>query len=146
MQLFVSCDALEQRSCKKKKSQLLRLPLSYYQLDYFTPLSSHGTPMCQVKALTIDGFHIHIGKVMGLQSFFVFYGPSGIVSAAWTTGITIQREVRGSSNRPHFSESNVSNIHMPPTSSSIGNTGAFIHLLVILPHHLTSSLSCSQHQ
>lgn len=102
--------------------------------------------MCQVKAPTIDGFHIHIGKVMGLQSFFVFYGPSGIVSAAWTTGITIRREVRGSSNRPHFSESNESNIHMPPTSSSIGNTGAFIHLVVILPHHLTSSLSSSQHQ
>lgn len=37
---------------------------------------------------------------MGLQSFFVFYGPSGIVSAACTTGITIQREVRESSDRP----------------------------------------------
>lgn len=65
-----------------------------------------------------------MGKVMGLQSFFVFYGPSGVVSAASTTGITIQREVRESSDGPHFSHSNISNVHMPLTSSSIGNTSA----------------------
>lgn len=40
-------------------------------------------PPALSKALIIDGFHIHIRKVMGLQSFFVFYGPSGIVIAAW---------------------------------------------------------------
>lgn len=61
---------------------------------------------------------------MGLQSFFVFYGPSGVVSSASTTGITIQREVRESSDGPCFPQSNVSNVHMPLTSSSIGNTSA----------------------
>lgn len=80
--------------------------------------------MGQVKALIVDGFHIHVGKVMGLQSFFVFYGPGGIVSAACMAGITIQREVRESSDRPRFSKSNISNIHMPPNSSSISNTSA----------------------
>lgn len=74
----------------------------------------------RVKALIIDGFHIHISKVLGLQSFFVFYGPTGIESAACTTGITIQREVRESSDRPLFSEPNVFNIHMPPAPPSIG--------------------------
>lgn len=85
-----------------------------------TPSSSHGIPLSQVKALIIDSFHSHIRKVIGLQSFFMFYGPTGIVSAACTTSITIQREVRESSDRAHFSESNVFNIHMPDPSS-IGN-------------------------
>lgn len=85
-----------------------------------TPLSSHGIPLSQVKALIIDSFHIHIKKVIGLQSFFVFYGPTGIVCAACTTGITIQREVRESSDRAHFFESNVCTVHMS-ASSSVGN-------------------------
>lgn len=84
-------------------------------------MSSHGIPLSQVKALIIVGFHIHIRKVVGFHSFSMFYGPTGIVSDACTTGIAIQREVRKSSDRPQFSESNVFNIRMPPTPSSIGN-------------------------
>lgn len=44
------------------------------------------------------GFHAHIGEVVGLQSFFVLYGPGGRVSAVCSAGITIQREVRESSD------------------------------------------------
>lgn len=51
----------------------------------------------------VDGFHIHIGEVTGLQSFFVFYGPVGTASAVCSAGITIQREVRESSEGPHYS-------------------------------------------
>lgn len=89
------------------------LHLNSYQRGYFTYLTPRGSPLGQVKVVTIDGFHIHIGEVMGLQSFFVFYGPSGIVCAVCRTGITIQREVRESSNRPHYSKSNTSHIRMP---------------------------------
>lgn len=64
---------------------------------------------------------VFIREVIGLQSFFVFHGPTGIVSAACITGITIQKEVREGSDGPHFSESNIFNIHIPLTSSSIGN-------------------------
>lgn len=40
----------------------------------------------------------HIGEVVGLQSFFVFYWPGGRVSAVSSAGITIQREVIESSD------------------------------------------------
>lgn len=72
------------------------LHLNSYQRGYFTSLTPRGSPLGQVKVVTIDGFHIHIGEVMGLQSFFVFYGSSGIVCAVCRFGITIQREVRES--------------------------------------------------
>lgn len=55
-------------------------------------LTPHEVPLGLVKAGTIDGFHILIGEVMGLQSSFVFYGPSGTACAVCRTGITIQRE------------------------------------------------------
>lgn len=89
------------------------LHLNSYQRGYFTSLTPSEIPLGQVKAMTIDGFHIHIGEVMGLQSFFVFYGPTGMVCAVCWAGITIQREVRESSDGPRDSKSNTSYIHMP---------------------------------
>lgn len=59
--------------------------------------STGNPPQGQVEMATVRGFHIHIGEVVGLQSFFVFYGPGGRVSAVCSAGITIQREVRESS-------------------------------------------------
>lgn len=67
--------------------------------------------------VAVDGFHIHIGEVTGLQSFFVFYGPIGTASAVCSAGITIQREVRESSEGPYYSKSNISHIHMAPNPS-----------------------------
>lgn len=61
-------------------------------------LQLHGkSPQGQVEMAPGRGFHPRIGKVVGLQSFFVFYGPGGRVSAVCGVGITIQREVRESS-------------------------------------------------
>lgn len=62
-------------------------------------LQLHGKfPQGQVEMATVCGFHTHIGEVVGLQSFFVFYRPGGRVSAVCSAGITIQREVRESSD------------------------------------------------
>lgn len=83
------------------------------QRGYFTSLTPREPPG-QVKMVAVDGFHIHIGEVTGLQSFFVFYGPGGTASAVCSAGITIQREVRESSEGPHYSKSNISHIHMAP--------------------------------
>lgn len=60
--------------------------------------------------MTINGFHIHM-RGHGFTELFVFYGPRGMVCAVYRTGITIQREVRESSGKPHFS--NIPNIYMP---------------------------------
>lgn len=116
--LYHFCDAQLQQS--RMPPQFLELHfypvalhLNSYQRGYFTSLTSSEIPLGQVKAVTIYGFHIHIGKVMGLQSFFMFYWPSGIVCTVCRTGITIQREVRESSHRSHYSKSNTCHIHMP---------------------------------
>lgn len=61
----------------------------------------------------------------------MFYGPTGIVSAACTTGITIQREVGQSSDRPHFSE---------PNSQYSTFTCPLLLLLLATAHYSPSSL------
>lgn len=64
---------------------------------YSTSPTPWEIPQGQVGMATDRGFHTHIGEVVVLQSFFVLYGPGGRVSAVCSAGITIQREVRESS-------------------------------------------------
>lgn len=67
-------------------------PFKLLSKGLFHFFDSTWSPLGSCKAGTIDGFHILIGEVMGLQSSFVFYGPRGTACAVCWTGITIQRE------------------------------------------------------
>lgn len=115
--------------------------------DIIPLLQLHGkSPRGQVEMATVRGFHTHIGEVVGLQSFFVFYGPGGRVSAVCSAGITIQREVSESSDgAPVLQIKHIPHSHWP--QSLIIHTAACLfyassHLLVT---SLTSSADAAFH-